>query len=148
VTDDAERQGLGEHQPRCRVETLGHAEGEGGTAEHPLERPHQVEVADESQVAGLAEPDSDLVQGHRARQPGSAAASGGSASEVREMDWGLQVGDCRFHDNHLIGNCQSAPRVSHIARMTGGRAGGHFGPTLRRHRLLPDVFAYVLGAGS
>ena len=83
VADDAERQRLGEHQARGRVEALGHAEREGGPAEQALERAHQVEVADESQVAGLAEPDSDLVEGHRARRPGRPPLRMGSASEVR-----------------------------------------------------------------
>ena len=44
-----------------RVEALGGAEREVGPAEQPLEAAHQVVVADEPQVAGLAEPDADLV---------------------------------------------------------------------------------------
>jgi hypothetical protein len=57
------------------VKAFGHAEGQTGAAEQALEGAHQVEVADETQVAGLTESKSDFIEGHRARRPDVAAAS-------------------------------------------------------------------------
>jgi hypothetical protein len=45
------------------VEALRAAEGEAGAAEHALERPHQVVVTEEAEVAAFLEADADLRRG-------------------------------------------------------------------------------------
>jgi hypothetical protein len=66
MTGNAERQGKSEDDPRLRMEPLGRAEGERGTAEHALEGAHQVVMADETEVAVLAETESAFIECHAA----------------------------------------------------------------------------------
>ena len=61
AADDAERQRQGEDQARFGMEALGVAERQGGAAQHALEGAHQVVMAEQTQVAALAEADANLV---------------------------------------------------------------------------------------
>ena len=54
VADDAQGQRLGEDHAWLRMEALRGAQRQGGPAEHAFEAVHEIVMADEAKIAGLA----------------------------------------------------------------------------------------------
>ena len=78
---DAQRQRQGENHARLGIEALG-ASGRGvGAAEHALEAAHQIVMADQTEVAALAESDSEPCREPCVARPriGSTRQDGGTS---------------------------------------------------------------------
>src|SRR5262249_52666542 len=79
ATDNPQGQRQGEDQPRFGVEARSRMEGDFGPPQHALEGAHQVMVANQAKVAGLAESNSDLGTDHEKQTtPGAEPRQAGA----------------------------------------------------------------------
>src|SRR5262249_40877982 len=108
---DAQGQGQGEYQPGFGVEAFGGMKRQGRPPEHALETAHQVMMADQTEGAAFAEPDSDLIADHarmstpqdtppgRVRGPGASGKSGNRPSPKWQVFRAVGKGKGRWLSN-------------------------------------------------
>jgi hypothetical protein len=64
AANNAQGQGESKYETRRGAESGSGFEGYGGAAEHPLDAPHQVVMADESQESRFGKAQAEFVTGH------------------------------------------------------------------------------------
>ena len=99
-------QGQGELKPRQGVEATGETHGQAAAAQGPLQHPHQIEVTEQAQAAGLGKAEAQALQ---------PLTVGGPLGPL--------LGDRRWRDHHVVAQVRATDPA--VAAALEGAIGHH-----------------------